>query len=137
MKKILLSTVVLLAFSFSLILFQISCKKVARAEMITVDTVKQQNKIVFIKIGPPSVSRAIWQANYDGSNAQKLNIMLPANVGIDGTLGASLSVSPDHKKIFFTAGDTTTNHIYDIYSANIDGSNAQKVLSDAYKVVPY
>lgn len=131
MKKILLSTVVLTAFSFSIILFEISCKKSADAAM-TPTSSTQQNKIIYTKNLPVSGSTGIyyseiWIANYDGSSAQKINISLPTGLFVDYTTFVKLS--PDQKTIFFRVSDVKqdTNGT-GFYSANIDGSNAKLIV---------
>ena len=158
MKKILLSTVVLAAFSFAIILFQISCRKTANADSpsyilpvatttrlggvipdgstIAVDasgkismvtTNVQQNKILYGVYGAQANTDEIWTANYDGTNAQKIAISLPAGLAIDVD---NLALSPDHKTIFFSVFTPTANSGgYFIYSCNIDGSNVKKVVS--------
>lgn len=131
MKKILLSTIVLLSFSLSILLFQISCKKEAKAESPVTNT--GLNILVFQKnAGGKS---EIWTANYDGSNQKKVNIQLPTGVTLDGS---TTILSPDGKTIFFhTTGIPNANlDGIDIYSCSIDGSNVKKVIShgDTYDV---
>lgn len=126
MKKILLSAIVLIAFSFSIILFQISCKKSADAATPTTSAgATQQNKIIYQVLD--SQGSEIWTANYDGTNQQKLNISLPANFVIVQDSGVKLS--PDGKTIFFTAFNPNGNTTGGIYSCNIDGSNAKEIIS--------
>jgi hypothetical protein len=158
MKKILLSTVVLLAFSLSIILFEISCKKTANADsptytltpattsklggvipdgstisvdangkISTTSSGTQQNKLLYGVYGTQPDGNEIWTANYDGTNAQKINIILPTGLAIDDN---NLTISPDHKTIFFSVfTPTASSGGYFIYSCNIDGSNVQKVLT--------
>jgi hypothetical protein len=58
MKKILLGTIALTAFSCSIILFQISCKKSADAATPTTSIgITQQNKIIYTKNLPLSGSQ--------------------------------------------------------------------------------
>ncbi|MDB4921897.1 hypothetical protein [Mucilaginibacter sp.] len=149
MKKILLSTIVLIAFSFSIILFQISCKKEAKAqtsssltpattsklggvipdgETIAVDaagkiSVAQQGKIVFIKYGSATSQSEVWTANYDGSGAAKVNLALP----VDLSVAAHANISPDHKTLFVSVFDAKGNA--GIYSCGIDGSNPKLIIS--------
>lgn len=139
MKKILLSTLVLLFFSLSIIIFQISCKKPVDAATPNNSTISQQNKIVFQKdfygsglTATPYDHAEIWTANYDGTNQQKLNVDLPSGVVI--VLGQAIKVSPDGKTLFFTGfapGNNypTTSTPWSIYSCNIDGSNVRLVIS--------
>jgi hypothetical protein len=131
MKKILLSTIVLTSFSLSIILFQISCKKDAVADTTTTG-VNQQNKLVFIKNNSVT-GWSIWVSNYDGSSPQNLNIVLPSASGIDG----SLSISPDHKTIFFSVSYTAPSKEDDIYSCSIDGTNVKKLITGCYDAIPY
>jgi hypothetical protein len=129
MKKILLSTIVLLAFSFSCILFQISCKKNADAASPTNTSVTQQGKILYKKlVTVNSIRQAeIWTANYDGSSQTKINITLPAGlyIAIDG----DIKLSPDQKTIFLVVEDNTT-YPKGTYSCNIDGSNVKEIFND-------
>jgi hypothetical protein len=100
MKKLLMSSVVLIAFSLAIIVFQMSCKKDANAQTAQ-GGITQLNKLIFFKNPPPFSSLELWKCNYDGSNALKINVNLGAGV----VFGKSAPVfSPDGKKIFFTAG---------------------------------
>ncbi|MDB5003882.1 MAG: hypothetical protein JWQ34_2107 [Mucilaginibacter sp.] len=135
MKKILLSTVVLTAFSLSIILFEISCKKSADAATTTSTSITQQNKIIYTKNLPLSGSSGtyyceIWVANYDGSNPQKISISLPSGLFVSYTTFVKLS--PDQKTIFFNVDDTKhdTNGT-GFYSSNIDGSNAKLIIANS------
>ncbi len=148
MKKLLLSTVVLLLFSLSLLIFQISCKKEAIAEesnyLLPPATTSTLGGIIVgnglnIDTGgtlslksSPTVQhdklvyikrnvKEIWTANYDGTNQQKLNIGLPPE-----TRPLQLSVSPDGQTLIFivnTATDLTA-----IYSCNIDGTELKEII---------
>ncbi len=133
MKKILLSTIVLTAFSCSIILFQVSCKKSADAATSNSNVaVTQQSKIIYTKNLPVSGSTGayyceIWIANYDGSNAQKINITLPSGLFVDYTTFVKLS--PDQKTIFFRVADVNNdNNGTGFYSSNIDGTNAKLIV---------
>lgn len=134
MKKIVLSTIVLLSFSLSILLFQISCKKEAKAESPVTGTTL--NILVFTKSFPSvDYKWEIWTANYDGSNQKKVNLQLPSGVALDGL---SPTLSPDGKTIFFNVLGAPKGNLdgSDIYSCNIDGSNVKKVIShgDTYDV---
>jgi len=158
MKKILLSTIVLLAFTLSVVLFQVSCKKEANAQTssytlppattsklggvipdgttISVDgngkistsgnVVQQQNKILYVVYGSQPNTDEIWSANYDGTNAQKINIVLPTGLAIGDT---NFTISPDRKMIFFSVF-SPTGGTGSIYACNIDGSNPHKIISN-------
>lgn len=87
----------------------------------------QQNKILFVKsfVSGQTEWSEIWTANYDGSNAQKINITVPAGMTIDGELGPT--ISPDRQTIFFSMSNTTTN-VNHIYSCKLDGTNVLKIV---------
>ncbi|MBB6273143.1 Tol biopolymer transport system component [Pedobacter cryoconitis] len=132
MKKILLSTIVLFAFSLSILLFQVSCKKEATAKTSTPGQ-NSLNIILYAKSfnSNNSYSQEIWMSGYDGSNQKKINIQLPS--GIVFSEGIEPKLSPDGKTIFFeagAAGSSSGNISYqtDLYSCNIDGSNLKKVI---------
>jgi len=132
MKKILLSTLVLTAFSFSIILFQFSCKKQVYADTQT--TSIQQSKIIYLKniYGSGNIDfdhAEIWSANYDGTNQVKINITLPANYVI---AIQQPQLSPDRKTMFFDAfqtDGTQPTSSWSIYACNIDGSNVHQVVA--------
>jgi len=140
MKKILLSTIVLIAFAFSIILFDLSCKKTSQAQNLATTTPAQQGKIIYLKNFYGSGTQdydygQIWTANYDGTGAQQISITLPANMVI--ALVAP-KVSPNGKTLFFNAFLTSNNADsgnWNIYACNIDGSNVHQVATDASKSV--
>jgi len=111
MKKILLSTAVLTAFSLSVVLFQISCKKSADAATPGTSTGSlQENKILYSTdegiLTPTGFElEKLHIANYDGTNVTDINLVLPTGVTLltRSNVGNSnnMSVSPDHKTIFF------------------------------------
>lgn len=160
MKKIFLSSIALIAFSAAIMIFQISCTKTVDAQtppytlppatttalggIIVGDGLSvtgngtlsvnattgstQLNKLVFTK-EISGVGQEIWTVNYDGTNATKVNIKLPSGVIFDLNLTAAMS--PDGKKIFFTAGFAGSKGYVDegdVYSCNADGSNVTKIV---------
>jgi hypothetical protein len=125
MKKILLGTIALTAFSFSILLFQISCKKEAKAQTVQ----NQQNKIIYLKTGQTTT---ICIANYDGGNEQQINIAVPANNVIE-TLA---SISPDRKTIFFAVSPVNSSNEI-LYKCNIDGSGVALVSNNALQAIAY
>jgi len=138
MKKLLLSAATLLAFSLSIIIFQVSCKKEAKASTSTTSQPTQQNKILFLKdvyggnvSGNKYDSAELWSANYDGSSQQRVNIALPSGYVI--VLSQTVKLSPDGKTIFFDAFSPGNNYPdtstpWSIYSCNLDGSNVHLVV---------
>jgi len=124
MKKLLLSSIVLLLFSFSILLFQVSCQKEANAN--TNNTTTTQNKILFVKsqTGQP---REIWTANIDGTNQQKVNITIPSGKTIDDE---TVEITADGSKIVLVLWNNATPSTGDIYTCNIDGSDLTKIIGN-------
>ena len=146
MKKLLYSSVVMLLFSFSIILFQVSCQKEATADKILVPgaiaagiPATQINKVIFSKItqvynGMKLHTPEIWLCNYDGTGATKVNIVLPNGIGMDGN-DPQFKLSPDGQKIFFLAGPLESylfpslmnGRNKDLYVCNVDGTNIKLI----------
>lgn len=124
MKKVL----VILTLSAILITsLQIACSKSeAQTPTTSSGAITQVGKIVF------SRGQKIWICNYDGTGLTQLNIVLPQGIGFSD--GVDPIVSPDGRKIFFTAGaqaGTSTDYYSDLYSCNIDGSSVTKIVDRA------
>ena len=124
-----MSTVVLIAFSLSIIVFQISCTKEGKAETApTSEGLKQLGKMIYFK----GVNSDLWIANYDGTAKQKINISLPAGLEIDNE---SVHLSPDGKKILMSLiKETNTGGVWItsryIYTCDVNGSNLKKIMDD-------
>lgn len=161
MKKLLLGSIILIVFAFSISLFQISCQKQATAQTTTYTLppatsstlggiivgaglsissngtlsvtnstggLQQLNKIVFVKSIGYSSPKEIWTANYDGSNASKINIILP--IGFPSRHGAINSrLSPDGQTIFFEVMEDSLSEMQSIYKCNINGSNVTRIIA--------
>ena len=117
MKKLLLSSIVLFIFSLSILIFQISCKKSAKADQPQETTSAIAGKILYM-VDNGSNNASFWTANYDGTDKQKLNITLPSGYNYV----YHFRISPDGKKIIIGFDPS------DIYSCNIDGSDMKKVI---------
>ena len=126
MKKLLLSSACLLIFAISILLIQISCSK-TDAQMRPTDNTTI-GKIVFGRIVAGQFE--IWSANYDGSNASKIQIDLPQDVYLVSNVDSKgVKVSPDGQKLFFIAATTVNNYQRSsVYSCNLDGTNAQLII---------
>jgi hypothetical protein len=124
MKSLLKSSLVLIVFSFSIIIFNISCEKTAEAQLTTpVSGVQNVGLVFFNKYGDKD--NEFWKANFDGSNQVKIAIAaLPAGMQIDKV---SLRVSPDGQKVFFNLYNASLNQ-QNMYSCNIDGSGIKKII---------
>jgi hypothetical protein len=162
MKKLFLGSMALLIFSISVVIVQISCRKSANAQTSsggnyvlppattttlggvivgngltvtsngTLSTTSgggtEQNKLLFFKRRKGYYAtnwEEIWTANYDGTNAQKVNIVAPSGMSID--LDSDPTISPDGQRIFFGMRETSTGSTH-IYSCKSDGSNLIKVV---------
>ncbi len=121
MKNLLLGSLVLLIFSSSVLILQVSCSKSVATPL---DNVTPIEKIIFVKRNPTNSNEpTVWTANYDGSNLTQVPIVLPANVQVSfESYTTSVRLSPDATKIFFGGINTSTNK-YGIYRCDIDGSN--------------
>jgi hypothetical protein len=156
MKKILLSTIVLLAFTVSILLFQISCKKEATAQspsyVLPVATTSRLGGVM-----PDGTTIAIdgtGKISATGSSVQQNKIIYVLQSGPNGsdqlwtvnydgtgqqliniTLptgltianGSSIGISPDRKSLFFAVRTATSQGATAIYGCNTDGSNVHKV----------
>jgi hypothetical protein len=126
MKTIFKSSLVLLLFSVSLVLFNLSCSKESVAQPTTPQNV---GLIVFVKVGDNSNN--FWTAKYDGTGATKVTIAsFPAQAETDE---ASFQLSPDGKKVFFLLYIPSTQ-IQSIYSCNVDGTGLTQVVSDVDEI---
>jgi len=88
----------------------------------------QPNKLLFFKRRKGYYAtnwEEMWIANYDGTNAQKVNIVAPAGMSVD--LDSDPTISPDGQRIFFGMKETSTGSTH-IYSCKSDGSNLIKVV---------
>ncbi len=99
-KKIFLSTVILLGFSLSILIFQTSCKKEATAD--SKNTTKSENLGILL----------IQKRDVN-------NIIVNINVSEDIE---EAQLSPDGKTIVFSLHPSV-----DIYKCSIDGSNLVKI----------
>lgn len=133
MKKLILSSTVLLFFSISIMIFQISCQKEADADTNEISATLL-NKVIYTKYR--SHVAEIWVCNYNGTGAAKINVILPNGVVFSD--GMTPVMSPDGKKIFFSAGPPYTQGGMptisvngDLYSCNVDGTGCALVDSSS------
>jgi uncharacterized protein YfiM (DUF2279 family) len=125
MKTLLKSSILLLFFSFSLLVFNLSCKKESTAQN-TSTSIQNLGILVFTKVN--GKVNEFWTSKYDGSGQTKITISsLPANGEI---AHESIKISPDGKKFFFFVFFISTNTSSAIYSCNSDGTGLTKVADD-------
>ena len=125
MKKLLLGSITLLIFATSVLIIQVSCSKTVARPL---DNITPIGKIIFTKY---SSDLQIWTANYDGTGASQVPIVLPADVemSLDNLTNSLIRLSPDGQKIFFQAHETRKAGSFNsIYSCNVDGSNVAKII---------
>jgi hypothetical protein len=100
MKKLLLGTLVLLAFNAAVIITQMSCKKEAKAD----SPIVRPTTVLYITYGKNADYNNTDEkliCKLDGSNKTKLNITLPANTRI----GDEASLTLDGRTVVFDTYD--------------------------------
>lgn len=117
MKKLLYSSVVLIVFSLSIILFQISCQEEAFAKGVAT-----QNKFLYTVF--TSDMGQFWIMNINGTNPTPIPINLPDGLKPTG----SGKLTPDGNTLIFSAYKSTTPNEKYIYSVSINGTNLKKLL---------
>ena len=127
MKTLFKSSVLLLLFSFSLLVFNLSCKKESIAQN-TSTSIQNLGILVFSKAGDKA--NEFWTSKYDGSGQIKITI---TSITITGEIVKdNIQISPDGNKFFFIANTNPTNpsSMDAIYSCNIDGSGVTKLVDN-------
>ena len=127
MKTLFKSSVLLLLFSFSLLVFNLSCKKESIAQN-TSTSIQNLGILVFSKAGDKV--NEFWTSKYDGSGQIKITITSITNTG--EIVKDNIQISPDGKKFFFIANTNPSNpsSMDAIYSCNIDGSGVTKLVDN-------
>ncbi|TAE37624.1 MAG: hypothetical protein EAY66_05385 [Sphingobacteriales bacterium] len=129
MKKILLSSIILFLFSVSIVLFQISCKKEAVAEVVVSGTGGSNLGLILfkkiIKISVDVSETELWTSSYDGTNRKKIPVVTPNDIPA-GTYLDLAQLSPDGKTVFITYSKYQVGSF--IYSCALDGSNLKKII---------
>lgn len=122
----------LLIFSFSIVIFQASCSKEARADNDDNggNNSGKGKKVLYVNFNsgiPDNSARALWMMNSDGTDNHKINISLPdASYAIDRGRFAE-----NGNKIILTAHhfDETADYGYVFFKCNPDGSGLTQILS--------
>jgi hypothetical protein len=155
MKHIIKTSLVLIFFSLSIIIFNLSCEKESTAQANTSytlpkattsslggvivgsglsvtdnGTISTQNFDIIIFSRNGDKENEFWTAKHDGTNQKKITIpSLPTTEAISKD---QLRLSPDGKKFFFKIyyypNNTGINE--KLYSCNIDGSGLTKLIDD-------
>ena len=125
MKTLLKSSILLLFFSFSLLVFNLSCKKESTAQN-TSTSIQNLGILVFAKGGDKA--NEFWTSKYDGSGQIKITVSsLPATGEI---FKESIKISPDGKKFFFNGITNSTNTSSSIFSCDADGTGLTKLVDN-------
>jgi len=120
MQRLIKTSLILLFFSASITIFNISCNEEVEAQITT--PTKPQNLGIIIFRNDNDPNNEFWKSNYDGTNTTKVTIQsLPADGDIDW---GGVKVSPDGEKLFLPIYFPTG---YEIYSCNGDGTGTVKV----------
>lgn len=154
MKHIIKTSLVLIFFSVSVIIFNLSCEKESIAQTNTPytlpkattsslggvivgsglsvtdnGTISTENFDIIIFSRNGDKSNEFWTAKHDGTNQKKISIpSLPTTEVISTD---QLRVSPDGKKIFFMIYIPNNGGLNKkLYSCNIDGSGLTKLIDD-------
>jgi hypothetical protein len=125
MKTLLKSSILLLFFSFSLLVFNLSCNKESTAQN-TSTSIQNLGILVFAKGGDKA--NEFWTSKYDGSGQIKITVSSLPNTG--EIFKESIKISPDGKKFFFNGITNPTNTFSSIYSCNIDGTGLIKLVDN-------
>lgn len=118
MKKLLKSSLILIFFAISSVLFQISCSE----ESIAKSNEIVQNKFLYSNYS--NNNWEIWIGDVATGVSYKIPIVLPS-----GTILLRQAIlSQDMQIIVFGAQSTSIPHKNYIYSSNLDGSNVKKLV---------
>ena len=109
MKKLFLSSMILLLFSFSIIIFQMSCKKSVSAQSSN----SAVTEVAFIK--ETNQTFQLWVCTSTGANLTQVPIPPTYNVG-------SVENIVTNGVILFEA-EIGTSQVPNLFSCNVDGSN--------------
>ena len=124
MRKLLQASVILLLFAVAILIVQSSCSK--SEAQISNAAITQINKFVYLRAAGQGPE--IWVSDYNGSNASKIPVVMPAGSALSSDFGQwEVRLSPDGQTLFFLGVLTDTNTTQ-IYSCHIDGSNVQVVV---------
>ncbi|HMK25342.1 MAG TPA: hypothetical protein VK483_04870 [Chitinophagaceae bacterium] len=122
MRKLFLSSIALLVFSVSIIVFQMSCSKEAGAHEGDDDKKANNRTILYIKT-PETGFNELWTMDINGNNLHQINIALSQDYYI-----SSARVADHNNKIVFTADKLTeTENFRVFFKCNLDGSGLTQI----------
>ena len=126
MKTLLKSSILLLFFSFSLLVFNLSCKKESTAQN-TSTSIQNLGILVFTKIEDKE-KNVFWTSKYDGTGQTKITVSSFPTTG--EIWRESIKISPDGKKFFFYGITKSTDISSSIFSCNSDGTGLTKLVDN-------
>ncbi len=127
MKKLLAGAIALLFFGISIVVMQSGCSKTVAQET---PVVKQLNKLIFT-----AGNRKFYSCNYDGSNISEFNFTMPGNYKIQLNIPSfAFIMSPDGKKLFFTATDANASGTTSICSTNVSGTGFTTIVPSGTQI---
>lgn len=94
MKKLLLSSIILLLFSCSILIFQVSCQKEAN---VGNNSLTLESKLVYIKLNTLTDVYEIYTCNLDGTGNTKVPITVPSEMRMNG----DVTITKDGSKLIF------------------------------------
>lgn len=121
----------LLFFSASMIIFQMSCSKEADANN---NNTTQSNKIAYVKSNSTTGAVEFWTANLDGTSQTLVPVTIPSNRKNDN---GEVTITPDGSKLVFQLRDISSGNIGYIYTCNIDGSNLTQIIGNGSNDIYY
>jgi hypothetical protein len=127
MKKIAYSTIILLLFSISMILFQISCRDEAVAQLTGV-SFEPKYRFLYTYHDDKTNDTEFWTAKHDGTDKKQIPITLPSELTFSGPSGRLTS---DGETLIFTVKDA--NNIKYIYSIFTNGTDLKMIVDGSTK----
>ena len=125
MKTLLKSSILLLFFSFSLLVFNLSCKKESTAQN-TSTSIQNLGILVFTKVN--GKTNEFWTSKYDGTGQTKITVSSFPTTG--EIWEESIKIAPDGKKFFFYGITKSTDISSSIFSCNADGTGVTKLVDN-------
>lgn len=117
MKNIALSAFVLLSFSISILLFQISCRDEAMAQVPGLPF-EPRYRFLYIYHDDNTNNTEFWTAKYDGTDKKQIPITLPTGLTFSGPSGR---LTPDGETLIFTLkNEENTKYIYSVFTNGTD-----------------
>lgn len=121
MKKLLMSSVIMIVFSIATVVTQVSCQKTAVAQSGggTV-TATPLDLMVFAQ------GNSIYTAKTDGANKTLIPITMPTGL----SMGGDVRLTADGAYVIFTVDNSSVAGVY-IYKCSVSGGTPTKIVDNA------